>query len=83
MCPDDDALDHLQHVGIAAAVGKAFQHDVEHTRNRPATELLGAGVPIAALRRKVTLSRIGRGDPESPFQDAVEAEKSSKTVHFL
>ncbi len=70
MGPDHGAVDHLQHVGVATAVGAALKHDVEHARDRPAAELLPHRVPVAELSRKVAPLSTGPSDPEYAVEHA-------------
>ncbi len=66
MRPDRGAVDHLQHVGIAAAVRQCLQKHVPHARETPATELLVHRVPVAQHLRQVAPRSAGAADPKHP-----------------
>ncbi len=68
MRPDRGAVDHLQHVGIAAAVRQCLQKHVPHARETPATELLVHRVPVAQHLRQVAPWSAGAADPKHPVQ---------------
>ena len=68
--PDRGAVDHLQQVGVAAAVGEALQHHVPNAGLAPAAELPPGRVPIAELGGQITPRRAGAGDPEDGVQNA-------------
>jgi len=68
MRSDDGAVDHLQHVQCAAAVGQRLKQKVPDARLTPATELLPHRVPFAERRRQVAPRRSGPADPEYTVQ---------------
>lgn len=90
VCPDDRAVDHLQHVRVATTVGKGAQHRVEAPQQRPAAELPPHRVPLAEIHRQIPPSRPGPGHPEYAFQHSPmrvagrpveQARKGSKNAH--
>src|SRR5580692_9996634 len=68
MRSDDGAVDHLQRVQCAAAVGQRLKQKVPDARLAPATELLPHRVPSAERRRQVAPWRSGPADPEYAVQ---------------
>jgi hypothetical protein len=70
VCPDAGAVDHLQEVGLAAAIGQGFQHHVPQARRGPSSDLPEHRVPVAKFGRQVTPRRTGACDPEDRVQHA-------------
>lgn len=68
--PDDGAVDHLEHVGLAAAVGERLQQHVPDAGGGPAPELAVDRVPLPEFLGQVTPRRAGSGDPEDAVQRA-------------
>jgi hypothetical protein len=66
--PDTGAVDHLQDVGIPAAIGHGFQHHVPQARGGPAPELAEHRVPVAEFGRQVTPRGAGARHPEDGVQ---------------
>jgi len=62
--PDAGAVDHLQEVGLAAAISQGFQHHVPQAGRGPAPELAEHRGPVAEFGWQVTPRRAGAGDPE-------------------
>ena len=70
MRPDRGAVDHLQHIELAAAIRQRLQQQVPDTGFTPAAKLPPNRIPVAQLRRQVAPRRTGPQDPEYPVQGA-------------
>lgn len=70
MRPACRAVDHLQRIQFAAAIGERLQHNVPYTGKAPAAELPPHRVPVAELFRQIAPWRAGAGDPENAVQHA-------------
>src|SRR5271155_4435262 len=68
MRSDDGAVDHLQHVQCAAAVGQGLKQEVPDASLAPATELLPHGAPFAEPHRQIAPWPSGSADPEYAAQ---------------
>src|SRR5271163_1653678 len=68
MRPDRGAVDHLQCVQIAPAVGQRLQHDVPYAGETPTAVLPPDRIPVAELLRKVTPRCTGATDPKNPVE---------------
>ncbi len=70
MCPDDGTVDHLQQIGLVAAVCERLQEHVPHTGDGPAAELPMDRIPVAEFLWQVSPSRAGSGNPKDAVQRA-------------
>ena len=68
MRPDRGAVDHLQRVGIAAAVRQRLQHQVPHAGETPASKLLVHRVPVPQHLRQIAPWRTRAVDPKHSIQ---------------
>ena len=68
MCPDDGAVDHLQGIGITAAISQGLQQHIPQARRGPAPILSVDRVPVAQLRRQIAPRDARACHPEYPIQ---------------
>jgi hypothetical protein len=66
--PDDGAVDHLQSVCSASAIGEGLQQHVPDTTFGPTPELPPDGVPVAEFFWQIAPGRASAGNPKDRIQ---------------
>jgi hypothetical protein len=68
MCPDDGAVDHLQHFDISAYIGQRLQQHIPNAGYAPSSELSPDQIPIAEFLRQVAPRCARARDPENRIE---------------